>query len=239
MPGHAKAPSTVSDINVTPLVDVMLVLLIIFMVITPMLQKNISVDLAQSHNPRAMPDDDKEDAVEVAITRDGKIYLKKNIPSAAVFDFGIAARSRGGAQPIPEIAVPPNHRPMVSMQQLADRKAIEKYAPPGVLLNENLEVIQFRGNTGPYLAPAPGTATFNIFKLARPELFAELRVAIQRASDEGLPVTSDALRLWDDRESQVSIDVLPLQDAVAIAGQQFALCGQQHRAHRHFAAQGA
>jgi biopolymer transport protein TolR len=81
MPRHIKAPATVSDINVTPLVDVMLVLLIIFMVITPMLQKNISVDLAQTHNPRAMPDDDKEDAIEVAITRDGKIYLRKNLVS--------------------------------------------------------------------------------------------------------------------------------------------------------------
>lgn len=78
MAGHTKAPPTVSDINVTPLVDVMLVLLIIFMVITPLLQKNISVDLARTSNPRAMPDDDREDAVEVAITRDGKIFLKKN-----------------------------------------------------------------------------------------------------------------------------------------------------------------
>lgn len=71
-----KAPGAVSDINVTPLVDVMLVLLIIFMVITPMLQKGIQVDLAKAHNYRQMPDDDKEDAVEVAITRDGKIFLK-------------------------------------------------------------------------------------------------------------------------------------------------------------------
>ena len=66
---------TVSDINVTPLVDVMLVLLIIFMVITPMLQKGVSVDLAKTNNPRLMPDADKEDATEIAITRDGKLYL--------------------------------------------------------------------------------------------------------------------------------------------------------------------
>jgi biopolymer transport protein ExbD len=71
-----KAPGAVSDINVTPLVDVMLVLLIIFMVITPMLQKGIQVDLAKANNYRQMPDDDKEDSVEVAITRDGKIFLK-------------------------------------------------------------------------------------------------------------------------------------------------------------------
>ncbi len=74
----AKAPDSVSDINVTPLVDVMLVLLIIFMVITPMLQKDISVDMAKANNPRPMSDAEKEDAVVIAITRDGKIYLKKD-----------------------------------------------------------------------------------------------------------------------------------------------------------------
>ncbi len=64
-----------STINVTPMVDVMLVLLIIFMVITPMLQKGVSVDLARVNNPEAMPDADKEDALLVAITRDGKIFF--------------------------------------------------------------------------------------------------------------------------------------------------------------------
>ena len=78
MPAHIKAPPTVADINVTPLVDCMLVLLIIFMVITPLLQKNISVDLVDTHNPRAMPDDEHEDVLEIAITRDGKMYLRKN-----------------------------------------------------------------------------------------------------------------------------------------------------------------
>jgi biopolymer transport protein ExbD/biopolymer transport protein TolR len=70
-----RAPGAVSDINVTPLVDVMLVLLIIFMVITPMLQKGVSVDLARVNNPRLMQAADKEDATVLAITRDGKIYL--------------------------------------------------------------------------------------------------------------------------------------------------------------------
>ena len=65
----------VSDINVTPMVDVMLVLLIIFMVITPMLQKGVSVNMAKATNTRDMQDADKEDAVVLAITRDGKIYL--------------------------------------------------------------------------------------------------------------------------------------------------------------------
>ena len=67
-----------SNINVTPMVDVMLVLLIIFMVITPMLQNKVNVDLAQTDNPIAMPDADKEDAIVVAITRDGTLYLGQN-----------------------------------------------------------------------------------------------------------------------------------------------------------------
>jgi len=64
-----------SDINVTPMVDVMLVLLIIFMVITPMLQKGVSVELVKTDNPVQMPDADKEDAVLVAVMRDGTIFF--------------------------------------------------------------------------------------------------------------------------------------------------------------------
>ena len=64
-----------SNINVTPMVDVMLVLLIIFMVITPMLQKGIPVDLAKVNNPEQMQDADKEDALIVAVVRDGRVYF--------------------------------------------------------------------------------------------------------------------------------------------------------------------
>ncbi|MBZ5728387.1 MAG: ExbD/TolR family protein [Acidobacteriia bacterium] len=68
-------PPPVADINVTPMVDVMLVLLIIFMVITPMLSKGVSVDLAKTRNPIPMQAADKSDAVVVAVTHDGKTYL--------------------------------------------------------------------------------------------------------------------------------------------------------------------
>jgi len=67
-----------SDINVTPMVDVMLVLLIIFMVVTPMLQKGVSVTLAKTDSPVKMPEADKEDSLIVAVMRDGKIYLNSD-----------------------------------------------------------------------------------------------------------------------------------------------------------------
>src|SRR5689334_8904609 len=64
-----------SEPNVVPMTDVMLVLLIIFMVVTPMLQKGVSVDLTQTQNHHEIPDADKDDAVVVAITKDGNVFL--------------------------------------------------------------------------------------------------------------------------------------------------------------------
>jgi biopolymer transport protein ExbD/biopolymer transport protein TolR len=70
-----KSMNVNSNINVTPMVDVMLVLLIIFMVITPMLQRGVSVDLAVTNNPTQMPDADKEDSLLIAVTKDNKIFF--------------------------------------------------------------------------------------------------------------------------------------------------------------------
>jgi biopolymer transport protein ExbD len=69
------APPPVADINVTPMVDVMLVLLIIFMVITPMLTKGQSVDLVKTKNPVTMQAADKEDAILISVTRNGGVFL--------------------------------------------------------------------------------------------------------------------------------------------------------------------
>ncbi len=67
--------SQMSTPNVIPMADIMLVLLIIFMVVTPMLQKGKQVDLASVNNTHDMTNADKDDAIIVAITRDGKIFL--------------------------------------------------------------------------------------------------------------------------------------------------------------------
>jgi biopolymer transport protein ExbD len=68
-------PPPVSTPNVVPMVDVMLVLLIIFMVVTPMLTKGISVDMVKTRHPIAMQAADKDDAILIAVTRDGRTFL--------------------------------------------------------------------------------------------------------------------------------------------------------------------
>ena len=94
---RSEGKNVSSNINVTPMVDVMLVLLIIFMVITPMLQNKVSVDMAQVENPTAMPDADKEDAIVVAITRDGGVFLGQN--KVALSELGGQVRDKLADKP--------------------------------------------------------------------------------------------------------------------------------------------
>src|SRR5260370_3849702 len=81
-----------SNINVTPMVDVMLVLLIIFMVVTPMLQHGPPVELARANNPFQMPDADKEDALLVAINREAKEFFGNDQINPADLPAKISAR---------------------------------------------------------------------------------------------------------------------------------------------------
>jgi len=92
-----------SNINVTPMVDVMLVLLIIFMVITPMLQNKVNIDLAKTDNPIPMPDADKEDAIVVAVTRSGDFYLGQN--KVAPAELGAKVRDKLTDKPGKQIFV--------------------------------------------------------------------------------------------------------------------------------------
>ena len=81
-----------SDINVTPMVDVMLVLLIIFMVITPMLDQKVNVTLAQTDSAVAMQNASKQDAVTVAVTRDNKVYLGQDQTTIANLGTQVATK---------------------------------------------------------------------------------------------------------------------------------------------------
>ena len=88
--------NVVSDINVTPMADVMLVLLIIFMITTPLLQSGITVNLPKAKNPLDAPEADSKDAVVLAINRAGELYLaKRRIGEAELVDFLLKKYSGG------------------------------------------------------------------------------------------------------------------------------------------------
>jgi two-component system CheB/CheR fusion protein len=146
------------------------------------------------------------------IDRKLKIFVKQNTPATAVFDFSFWGRSLGEDED--DRPVPTDQRPMVNVAQVADRKVIEKYAPPGVIVDEKLEVVQFRGRTGRYLEPAPGVATLSLLKLVRPELLVSLRTTVQKTLSDGMPATSPAVPLWSEHGARaVALDVMPLPEA--------------------------
>jgi biopolymer transport protein TolR len=88
--------SVSADINVTPMADIMLVLLIIFMITTPLLQSGITVNLPKAKNPLDAPEADSKEAVVVAVNRDGKLFLaKKQIGEQDLYEFLVKKFSGG------------------------------------------------------------------------------------------------------------------------------------------------
>jgi two-component system, chemotaxis family, CheB/CheR fusion protein len=92
----------------------------------------------------------------------------------------------------------------------ADRVLLARFCPPGVVINENLEIVQFRGRTSPYLEPAPGTATFNLLKMAREGLLAEVHTAVNTARRKEIPVRRGGVRVkTNDHTIVIDLEVIP------------------------------
>lgn len=96
MAKHITSGKVTSDINVTPMADIMLVLLIIFMITTPLMQTGISVNLPKAKNPLEAPEADSKDAVVVALDRQGRIFLGKNQTSESALLDALTKRFSGG-----------------------------------------------------------------------------------------------------------------------------------------------
>ncbi|PYT06306.1 MAG: hypothetical protein DMF49_11540 [Acidobacteria bacterium] len=145
-----------------------------------------------------------------ALDRKHRIYAKKATPSLLRTDFvPIDLATAGGAAALPATATA---RDDLEVQREADRIVLAKYAPAGVLVNENLDIVHFRGRTGAYLEPGSGQPSLNLMRMARQGLSLELRTAIQKARRKGEPVRKEGIQLDSSgRNRIVSIEVIPLK----------------------------
>lgn len=101
----------------------------------------------------------------------------------------------------------------------ADRVLLTRYAPPGVILNADLDILQFRGDTGAYLTPSPGKASLNILKMLREGLLVGVRGAIHRARREEVMVREEGLRVRSNGGYRdVNVVVIPLRGAGVAGG---------------------
>ena len=145
--------------------------------------------LGSSESVSAFPD------LFSTVDKKHKIYAKKAISSRLHYDFSQTHYPTGSGADIPGKTTESqgSPEPEVDVQIEADRLVLKNYAPVGVVINANLEVVQFRGRTTPYLEPAPGKATLNVLKLARNGLAIELRSLINAAQKRGAPVKKDSV----------------------------------------------
>jgi len=140
------------------------------------------------------------------VDRKHKIYQKKAGFSRPPMEFQPTLPHERAEKVIPEreLSVPSN------VFREADRVLLSRYTPPGVLINEDLEILQFRGRTSQFLEPAPGIATFNLLKMAREGLLAELRAAVQTAKKSERSVRREGVRIANHRGAiTVNVEVIP------------------------------
>jgi two-component system, chemotaxis family, CheB/CheR fusion protein len=102
----------------------------------------------------------------------------------------------------------------LNLQKEADQIVLNRYAPPGVVINTDGDILHFRGQTGSYLEPGPGRASLNVLKMAHPSLRAELRSAFQQVKKLSVSQYREDLQLHEaDRERRVRIDITPFKPA--------------------------
>jgi two-component system CheB/CheR fusion protein len=135
------------------------------------------------------------------------IYVKKTVAGRAHVELSErhAVRPKGAPAAAEEAPLPA----IGQMQQAADRIAQSRYVPAGVLCDEALNIVQFRGDTGPYLVQPPGPPSVNLQKLARPGLLIEIGSAIAQVRKDGGPVRRTGLRAEVAQgEREVSFEVV-------------------------------
>lgn len=150
------------------------------------------------------------------IDRKHKIFLRKAGRAAETRLPGGSfhhAEKRIVPPPRPPSPAPEGFRTELNAQREADRVTINQFAPPGVLINAELEILQFRGPTGAYLEPPSGKASFNVLKMAREGLMLPLRAAINKAKKEHEPVRKEEVQIdQDGRSRTINLEVIPLKN---------------------------
>jgi len=142
------------------------------------------------------------------IDREHKICAKRPGEPGRASGLSIAA---GYEKTVEAGAVKAATQARFDVQREADRIVLSQYAPAGLIINENLQILHFRGQTSPYLSPPPGEASLGLLRMVRPEFAAELRSAIHRAKKLEITVRKEGIRvhregrLWD-----VCLEVIPI-----------------------------
>jgi two-component system CheB/CheR fusion protein len=184
------------------------------------LQKKILATFHYALNPEGFLVLGKSETIGAAtqlfgqVEKKYKVYLrKKEAATRAIFEMNYR---------LPEVEHSTNygtrapaqkpHNSSADLEKAVDSILLDRYIPATVVVNQDLEILQFRGSTGLYLEPSPGKASLNLLKMARPGLVFELRNAIHKVSKTGQAIKKSGLEIKNNgRGHLVSIEVTPLR----------------------------
>ena len=123
-----------------------------------------------------------------------KLFTRRTGASPPGMRFRAASGGAAGDPRLPPPAAPPE-APRADLNKEAERVLLKKFAPPGVVISAGMEIVQFRGDTSAYIAPAAGAASLHLLKMLREGLMLGVRAAVMRAADEGRSVREEGLRI--------------------------------------------
>jgi two-component system CheB/CheR fusion protein len=149
------------------------------------------------------------------VDRKYKIYAKKQVSGRPPLDFTMNQLVEPGATELatePSQRLPATRADVELQKDAADRIVLNHFAPPSVLVNENMDILHFRGHTGPFLEPAPGAASLNLMKMTREGLIVGLKASFESARKKNMQTRAEGLRVdSNSREKIVNLQVVPIK----------------------------
>ena len=147
------------------------------------------------------------------VDRKHKIYAKQSALLSPPLEFEQDRYPTASPQLSPVSEAQSNQ---VNLSDVVNQIVLSQYAPVGVVVNAQLDIVQFRGQTGAYLEPSPGQASLNVLSMVREELQLDLRTIIRQVKQSGTAMQKEGVRLKDGaRTWQVRVDVIPLKPSSA------------------------
>ncbi|MEB3294702.1 MAG: chemotaxis protein CheB [Synechococcales bacterium] len=146
----------------------------------------------------------------------GKIYTRRSVPSRLNFDFIASYYPRETELEQRQGFSATLNR--TNLQQWADQIVLSRFGPAGVIVNEQLEILQFRGDTSPYLRIPAGEPSYNLLKMIRPSLLIDLRMVIEEAKQQGNAIRRQGLEMQDlseFSEAELTVEVIPFHTSTS------------------------
>jgi two-component system CheB/CheR fusion protein len=136
-----------------------------------------------------------------------KIYTRRAVPSRVNFDFlGNYSPQEMSLEQRPGFSAAVDR---TNLQQWADQIVLSRFAPVGVVVDQHLEILLFRGDTNPYLRIPSGEPSYNLLKMIRPSLLNAVRGAIEAAKQHGVSIRRSGLKYQDSAAAELSLEVIP------------------------------